>query len=518
MKPMNEITINESLRQTTAAHAEKTALRFMRGIRCETELTFRQLLTDSNRCANQLFQYGVRPGDRVILLLRKSVAAVVAHFGILAAGAIAVPLNPGFKKDELAYLLGDAEARLVLVEPDKADLMRSLGTTAAIVEIDSSRTYRELTGLIADAPLPAEVPVTSETPALIIYTSGTTGNPKGAVLSHGNLVNDARTIIDIWRISASDTICHALPLFHVHGLCFALHTLLLGGGRVLLLDEFKPATVVEMLSHRDHDQRCSVFMAVPAMYTKLMDHLGDRRPDFGHLRLLTSGSAPLLVKEFERIAKIFGKEPVEREGMSETGMNFSNPVDGKRVPGSIGRPLPGVAVRIVDPDSGRDLEPGKVGEIWLKGRSITAGYWKKERETAAAFVDGWFRTGDLGRVDTHGFYYLTDRIKHIIISGGENVSAKEVETVINRIESIVESAVVGQADEKWGERVVAAVCLKPGAQLSEGEVIRYCKEHLHDWKCPKTIKFVAEIPKNTMGKMLKEEIRKLFPPSGPTVS
>ncbi|MBE0585630.1 MAG: acyl--CoA ligase [Desulfofustis sp.] len=515
---MNQITINELLRQTTAAHPGKTAIRFMRGTRCETERSYHQLLTDSNRCANQLRHYGVRPGDRVIMLLRKSVAAVVAHFGILAAGAVAVPLNPGFKKDELAYLFGDAEARLVLVEPDQADLVRSLGTTAVVVEIDSSCAFRELPGLLADDSLPAAVPVTPESPALIIYTSGTTGNPKGAVLSHANLVNDARTIIDIWRITANDTICHALPLFHVHGLCFALHTLLLSGGRVLLLDEFKPAPVVELLSSRDDDQRCSVFMAVPAMYTKLIDHLGDCRPDFSHLRLLTSGSAPLLVKEFQRITSIFGKEPVEREGMSETGMNFSNPVDGKRVPGSIGRPLPGVAVRIVDPDSGLDLEPSAVGEIWLKGRSITAGYWKKERETAAAFAGGWFRTGDLGRVDANGFYYLTDRIKHIIISGGENVSAKEVETVINRIEGIVESAVVGQADEKWGERVVAAVCLKPGANLSEDEVIHYCKEHLHDWKCPKSVTFVPEIPKNTMGKMLKEEIRKLFPPSGPTIS
>lgn len=509
---MSEETINRLLLQAAAAHGGKPAIRFMRDGHGETELSYDQLAECVNRCANRLVQRGVRPGDRVIMLLRKSVAAVVAHFGILAVGAVAVPFNTGFKKDELAYLIGDADARLVLVDPEKAALVRSIGTGVDSMEVDGSVPFDKVRDLLSDCNKPVSVAVTDEMPALIIYTSGTTGNPKGAVLSHRNLVNDARAVIDIWKIGASDVLCHALPLFHVHGLCFALHTALLSGAKVILLDEFEPSRVIDVLCCKQAGLTCSVFMAVPAMYTKLMDYLGDLRPDFSHMRLFTSGSAPLLVKDFERISRIFGREPVEREGMSETGMNFSNPLEGRRIPGSIGRPLPGVAVRIVDPVDGVDLPPGEVGEIWLKGRSIISGYWKKERETAATFVDGWFRTGDLGRVDEDGYYYLTDRIKHIIISGGENVSAKEVETVINRLQGVVESAVVGIPDDKWGEKVAAVVRVKRGATVSEEDVRGYCKEHLHDWKCPKAVKIVDNIPKNTMGKMLKEQVKKLFTP------
>ena len=222
-----------------------------------------------------------------------------------------------------------------------------------------------------------------------------------------------------------------------------------------MLDQFDADTMVAELSRRTGDDACSVFMAVPAMYTKLMDCLGDRHLDFSHMRLFTSGSAPLLVKEFERIVTVFGREPVEREGMSETGMNFSNPLFGKRIPGSIGRPLPGGQMRIVDPQTAADVAPGGIGELWLQSAAITSGYWRKPRETAEAFKDGWFCTGDLGKVDDDGYYYLTDRIKHIIITGGENVSAKEVETIIDRMDGVDESVVVGKPDEKWGEKVVA---------------------------------------------------------------
>jgi malonyl-CoA/methylmalonyl-CoA synthetase len=324
------------------------------------------------------------------------------------------------------------------------------------------------------------------------------------------LTSDARNIIAIWQITSADVLCHTLPLFHVHGLCFALHTALFSGAHVRMLDAFKPQNVIAELLRKSGDPPCTVFMAVPAMYTILMDAIGDPKPDFGHMRLFTSGSAPLPIKAFERISQVFGREPVEREGMSETGMNFSNPLAGRRIPGSIGQPLPGLQVRVVDPATFADVAPGAVGELWLKSAAITPGYWRKPRETAETFVDGWFRTGDLGRVDADGYYYLTDRIKHIIISGGENVSAKEVETIINQIDGIDESVVVGKMDEKWGEKVVAAVTLKPGADVSEAEIKAHCKLNLHDWKCPKEIKFLDEIPRNTMGKMLKEEVKKIF--------
>jgi malonyl-CoA/methylmalonyl-CoA synthetase len=241
-----------------------------------------------------------------------------------------------------------------------------------------------------------------------------------------------------------------------------------------------------------------------------MDYMGDRKLDFAHMRLWTSGSAPLLPKDFKRVYRTFGKEPVEREGMSETGMNFSNPLRGERKPGSIGYPLPNLEVRIVDPDTGADVQPGQTGEIWLKGPAVTPGYWRKPEETARAFEQGWFRTGDLGNIDEDGYYYLTDRIKHIIISGGENISPKEVEFVINQLEDVVESSVVGIPDERWGEKVVAAVVKKTNSNIQSEEIRAHCKNNLHDWKCPKKIVFVKELPRNTMGKVLKEEVKNIF--------
>jgi malonyl-CoA/methylmalonyl-CoA synthetase len=277
-----------------------------------------------------------------------------------------------------------------------------------------------------------------------------------------------------------------------------------------MLDQFSPQTVVEVLSKEGDAPACTVFMAVPSMYGKLLDYVGDKELDLEHMRLWTSGSAPLLPKDFERISRVLGKEPVEREGMSETGMNFSNPLRGVRKPGSIGLPLLDLQVRIVDPVTLLDVKAGETGEIWLKGPAVTPGYWQKPEETAKAFEKGWFRTGDLGNVDGEGYYYLTDRIKHIIISGGENISPKEVESVINQIEEVVESSVVGIPDEKWGEKVVAAVVLKSGAEMEPEDIQDYCKQHLHDWKCPKDLVFPKELPKNTMGKVLKEEVTKLF--------
>ena len=315
-------------------------------------------------------------------------------------------------------------------------------------------------------------------------------------------------IIRIWEISEKDVLCHALPLFHIHGLCFALHTSLIAGAKTVMLDQFSPETVNNILSQPKGELACSIFMAVPTMYVKLIEK--GKGKDFGHIRLLASGSAPLLPKDFERIKEVLGREPVEREGMSETGMNFSNPLKGIKKPGSIGLPLPYVEVRIVNPETLRDVGPGEVGEIWLRGPNVTPGYWGKPRETRAAFVDGWFRTGDLGKSDEEGYYYITDRLKHIIISGGENISPKEIEAVINQRQEIKESCVVGVGDEKWGEKVVAAVVLRPGASLTAKEVVDHCKNHLLDWKCPKEVFFLEELPRNKMGKVMKEEIAKRF--------
>ena len=492
------------------ARGDNPAFTFFRNGRIETEMSYSELEQDKNRMANVFKCLGVEKGDRIILLIPKSVIFVVAHLALQKIGAVAVPLNPGFKKSELAYLLQDAQAKVILSEPGKEALIKEIDPSITNLTIDTQKPYQDIDVLQKTSEAFTPVEINSDDPALIIYTSGTTGSPKGAILTQMNLIHDARNIINIWEISESDVLCHALPLFHVHGLCFALHTALLAGAHVILLDAFSPGRVIESLSRKEEPLKCTVFMAVPAMYGKLMEFLGDDRPDLAHVRLWTSGSAPLLAADFERIHRIFGKQPVEREGMTETGMNFSNPLHGRRKPGSIGIPLPQLEVRTVDPATGQDVIPGQTGEFWLNGPAITPGYWRKPGETAQTFHQGWFKTGDLGNVDEDGYYYLTDRIKHIIISGGENISPKEVEVVINQVEGVSESSVVGVEDEKWGEKVVAAVVKKAEAVINAEDIQKQCKKHLHDWKCPKAILFVKELPRNTMGKILKEEVKNLF--------
>ncbi|KPJ75146.1 MAG: hypothetical protein AMJ54_15810 [Deltaproteobacteria bacterium SG8_13] len=483
---------------------------FYRGDTLETEVSFRDLEADSNRLANGFLHLGVTRGDRVILYLEKSLIFIAAYLALLKIGAIAVPLNPGFKESEMDYLLQDSDPGLVLCGTTQEATVRAVGPETRILAVDTARPYQELDLFKTASQQDPGTALTTEDPALIIYTSGTTGTPKGAVLTHGNLVHDAKNIIDIWEITGSDVLCHALPLFHVHGLCFALHTALMTGSRVIMLDRFSAGRVVGHLTGKEEGRACSVFMSVPQMYVKLMDWIGEEKLDFGHVRLWTSGSAPLPVKDFKRIKRTFGKEPVEREGMSETGMNFSNPYRGVKKPGSIGLPLPRLKARVVDPETFRDVDRGQEGELWLMGPSITPGYWRKPGETAEAFVDGWFRSGDLGKMDEDGYFYITDRLKHIIISGGENISPKEIQGIINKLEGVAESAVVGVADEQWGEKVVAAVVVSKGATLNEDEIRAYCRQHLHDWKCPKDIIFVQELPRNTMGKVLNEEIKGLF--------
>ena len=496
--------------ETASKQKEKKAILFLREGEEETRISYEDLDTDSNQVANVFLDSGVGKGDRVILFLPKSLMFVVAHLAIQKIGAIAVPLDPGLKKPEMEYLIENVEPDLILAGPAQEAIINEINPNLQKLCINTQERYQELIYFRSASRAFTPVEVGPDDPGLIIYTSGTTGKPKGAILTQSNLVHDAKNILKIWEIDESDTICHALPLSHVHGLCFALHTALTAGSQIIMLDRFSPEITIDVLKQKEGKYSCTLFMAVPSMYAKMMQFMGDKMLDFSHIRLWASGSAPLLVKDFESMKRVFGKEPVEREGMSETGMNFSNPLKGKRKAGSIGLPLPDLKVRIVDPDTHQDLKPGQTGEIWLKGPNVTPGYWRKPEETAKAFEQGWFRTGDLAKVDEEGYYFLTDRIKHIIISGGENISPKEVEAVINRIPDVVESSVVGVPDHKWGEKVIAAVVSKPGVELKSEDIRDFCKRNLHDWKCPKDVLFIDELPKNTMGKVLKEDVIRLF--------
>ena len=508
-------TLAHLIDQTSLRLDGKKAILFIRKGRLESQITYSSFQKISNRVAYGLMKMGLKKGERAILFMPKSIEQVAIHLGIQKVGAISVILNPGYKKDEMDYFLKDTDAKIVIAGEKEKALIQSINGKRLIVSVDTETPFSE-------GKLFPELPSqtfhsegNSQDPAILIYTSGTTGQPKGAVLTQKNLIQDANNIIHIWEMTDADVLCHALPLFHIHGLCFALHTSLIAGAKIVMLDEFSSETVINILSRKEGDLTCTMFMGVPTMYLKMVETMEGRRWDFSHIRLFASGSAPLLPKDFERIKKVFGKEPVEREGMSETGMNFSNPLRGMKNPGSIGLPLPDVKVRIVNPETFQDLKSDEVGEIWLKGPNVTPGYWGKPRETEASFVNGWFRTGDLGKKDEDGYYYITDRLKHIIISGGENISPKEIESIIDQHQKISESCVVGIHDEKWGEKIAAAVVLKPGVTLTIKELQDYCKSHLLDWKCPKEIIFLKELPRNKMGKVMKEEVAKLFLKSSP---
>lgn len=490
--------------------AEKKAILFLRKGKLESQINYGAFQKISNRVANALIEMGLKKGDRVILFMPKSMEQVVFHLGVQKVGAISVILNPGFKKDEMEYFLSDTDARIVVVGKKEEVLVRSIDKKRCILSIDTESPFSEETFFPGLSSELIDADIGCHDPAILIYTSGTTGQPKGAILTQQNIIQDAKNIIHAWEITEMDVLCHALPLFHIHGLCFALHTALIAGAKIVMCDEFSPETVIDILSHEKGDFSSTLFMAVPTMYLKIIERMEGKKLDFGHLRLLASGSAPLLPKDFERIKKVFGKEPLEREGMSETGINFSNPLRGIRKPGSIGLPFPSVEARIVNPETFKDVKSGEIGEIWLKGRNVSQGYWKKQKETEAAFIDGWFRTGDLGKMDEDGYYYITDRLKHIIISGGENISPKEIESVINRHQEVQESCAVGIPDEKWGEKVVAAIVLKPDVNLTPKEIKAHCRQHLLDWKCPKEIFFLKELPRNKMGKVMKEDVIKYF--------
>lgn len=502
-------TLAHLFNQTALRVSSKEAILFVRRGRLESQITYSRLRQISNRVARGLMEMGLKKGDRVILFMPKCVEQVLLHLGIQKVGAISVILNPRFKKDEMDYFIKDTDPEIVFVGKKEEVLIRSINEKRPILSIDTETPFTEEKLFPGSSPQIFDVDGSFHDPAILIYTSGTTGQPKGAILTQQNLIQDAKNIIHTWEITERDVLCHALPLFHVHGLCFALHTSLIAGAKIVMCDEFSPETVIDILSRQKGELACTIFMGVPTMYLRMIERIEEGQ-DFSHIRLLASGSAPLLPKDFERIKKVFGKEPVEREGMSETGMNFSNPIRGVKKPGSIGLPLPHVEARIVDTQTFQDLEISKGGEIWLRGPNVSPGYWRKPMETEAAFVNGWFRTGDLGKKDEEGYYYITDRLKHIIISGGENISPKEIESVINYHQKVLESCVVGIPDEKWGEKVVAAVVLKPRMTLTAKEIQDHCKHHLLDWKCPKEVFFLEELPRNKMGKVMKEEVVRFF--------
>jgi len=458
--------------------------------------------------AGLLVDLGVEPGDRVAVQVEKSPEAVVLYLATLRVGGAFLPLNTAYTAAEMAYFLNDSRPRVVVCRPADEDriapLARDAGAAHTLtLDADGSGSFADRT---AEAtPVKQTVERSKRDLAAILYTSGTTGRSKGAMLTVENLWSNADTLCRAWGFTRNDVLLHALPIFHAHGLFVAINCVLVSGSRMLFLPKFEVGAVLAALP------RCTVMMGVPTFYTRLLASPEFTPEPFVGRRLFISGSAPLLAETWQDFKDRTGHEILERYGMTETVMSSSNLLEGKggRIPGSIGKPLPGVELRVVGED-GEELPVGEVGMLEVRGPNVFKGYWRLPEKTNAEFrPDGFFITGDMARYDENGFLYLVGRSKDLIITGGYNVYPKEVEEVLDAMDGVVESAVVGVADSDFGERVIAVV--KPSDHPPAAEVlIASLKEQLAGYKVPKEIHFVDELPRNVMGKIQKNVLRERF--------
>lgn len=469
-------------------------------------ISYRELFERVARVANALASIGLKPGDRLAAQIEKSVGGIVLYLATLRAGGVFLPLNSAYTPPEMEYFLADAEPSVIVLDPSRLDLLSACGKRLGAVMLTLDAEGRgTLTELARSAPAAfATIPRAGRDLAAILYTSGTTGRSKGAMLTHDNLVSNALTLRDIWQFSQSDVLIHALPIFHTHGLFVAINVTLFAAASMIFLPKFDAAEIAALLP------QATCLMGVPTFYTRLLNEPSLTREVAEHIRLFVSGSAPLLADTHRAWFERTGHAILERYGMTETNMNASNPYAGERVPGAVGFPLPGVSIRVVSQDSGREVALGAIGMIEVKGPNVFRGYWRMTEKTAADLrPDGYFITGDLGRFDGRGYLHIVGRGKDLIITGGYNVYPKEGETEIDALPGIVESAVFGVPHPDFGETVVAAiVCREPGVDRSM--IKSHLAQKLAKFKLPQTIVFLPELPRNMMGKVLKNVLREGF--------
>ena len=463
------------------------------------------LARESARFARLLIEAGAVRGDRVAVQVEKSPACLFLYLGCLRAGLVYLPLNTAYQRSELTYFLQDAQPSIIVCKPESNGLMRELSAAATpVLTLDG-----EGRGSLADAAaaLPSEFVTVDSAPddvAVILYTSGTTGRSKGAMVTHRNLLSNARALIDCWRFSERDVLLHALPVFHIHGLFVANHCALLSGARVLWHRKFDPALVLRDLP------RATVMMGVPTFYTRLLAQPQFDREVCRNMRLFISGSAPLLLETFKDFQARTGQTILERYGMSEAGIICSNPLDAQRRGGSVGFPLPGVSVRVAN-EQDRPLTRGEVGGIQLKGENVFAGYWHMPEKTREEFTaDGYFRTGDVGTIDADGYVSIVGRAKDLIISGGYNVYPKEIELALDALPGVAESAVIGVPHPDFGEAVAAVVVARKDAKLDPAAMIAELKKNFANYKVPKQVHVVEDLPRNAMGKVQKALLRERY--------
>jgi malonyl-CoA/methylmalonyl-CoA synthetase len=470
-------------------------------------ISYGDLIARAGQTANVLAAGGVKPGDRVAAQTEKSVAGLVLYLATVRAGAVYLPLNTAYTLNELEYFITDAEPSLVVCDPSKAD---GIGAIAAKVGAKVETLGADGKGSLTDAVAAAKpgfetVPRGDDDLAAILYTSGTTGRSKGAMLTHDNLASNSLALVDYWGFTDKDVLIHALPIYHTHGLFVASNVTLFARASMIFLPKFDPELIIKLMA------RATVMMGVPTFYTRLLQSPALTKESTSHMRLFVSGSAPLLADTHREWAARTGHAVLERYGMTETNMNTSNPYDGERVPGAVGHALPGVSVRVTDPETGKTLGPEHIGMIEVKGPNVFMGYWRMPEKTKAEFRDdGFFITGDLGKIDSAGYVHILGRGKDLVISGGFNVYPKEIESEIDAMPGVIETAVIGVPHADFGEGVTAVVVCDRNAGVDEAAVLKALDGRLAKFKMPKRVFIVDELPRNAMGKVQKNILREAY--------
>lgn len=458
----------------------------------------------SAKMANLLAGLNLPKDSRIAVQVEKSPEALMLYLATVRAGYIYLPLNTAYREAEIEYFIGNAEPAVVVCAPENFGWVSKIAFKCGTQHVFTLGDNRQGSLLVRATHQSNSFETVARQPddlAAILYTSGTTGRSKGAMLTHDNLASNAKVLQDYWHWQPGDVLLHALPLFHVHGLFVASHGALLNGSKMIFLPKFDSAEVIR------HLPRSTVFMGVPTYYVRLLADPSFGKEVCADMRLFISGSAPLLTDTFNEFANRTGHTILERYGMSETTMLVSNPYDGERVGGTVGLPLPGVSVRVVKSD-GTACAADEIGDIQVKGPNVFKGYWRMPEKTAEEFTaDGYFRTGDVGKFDSRGYLSIVGRSKDLIISGGYNVYPKEIESFIDEMDGVTESAVVGVPHPDFGEAVTAVIVPKSNASLSESDVIGYLKSKIANFKVPKRVFFVRELPRNTMGKVQKNVLR-----------
>ncbi len=456
--------------------------------------------------AGALQALGLKPGDRMAVQLAKSPEALALYGAALAAGVVFLPLNTAYTAEEVAYFVSDAEAALLIGDPEKSEALEGIASAnGARFETLDAQGEGSLRDLARASEGGKAVPRGAQDLAAILYTSGTTGRSKGAMLSHDNLLSNAETLVKEWRFVASDVLLHALPIFHTHGLFVACNVVMRAGGSMIFLPAFNAAEVVKWLP------KATTMMGVPTFYTRLLDTPAFTKKLVAHMRLFTSGSAPLLTETHQQFEARSGHRILERYGMTETNMTTSNPYEGARKAGTVGPALPGVEVKITDPETGAVLPTGEAGMIEVRGANVFQGYWRMPEKTREELrADGFFITGDIGVIDDDGYVSIVGRQKDLIITGGYNVYPKEIELLLDEQAGVLESAVIGVPHRDFGEAVVAVLVLRAGEQVDRAAIAADLSEYLAKFKQPKDYAVMAELPRNTMGKVQKNLLRAQF--------